>query len=146
MLLAPLWRRSHEESQRLVVCFPDAQLPSEVEDGCCSKLARIAQKLVVYPPSVDEGHIAYLRLIREIRDHQISRTPVEEMRAKGSLVARRIARLSLIYLHRLTQKTAMVFTDIGLPTEYENNHGRTVADNITKWVDDLSRPGKDGSP
>lgn len=63
------------------------------------------------------GYIAYLRLVREIRVHQISTTYYHK--DGRQVLARRICRLRAPYIYRLTQLLADVFASIGLPEEYE---------------------------
>lgn len=62
--------------------------------------------------------MAYLRLIREIPLRGIALSAHQEF-VEPNLIARRVGRLQPRYLHRLTQKMAAVFTDIGLPDEYD---------------------------
>ncbi len=66
------------------------------------------------------GFMAYLRLIREIPLTQIALSAYQEF-TEPNLIARRVGRLRTRYLHRLTQKMAAVFTDIGLPDEYDES-------------------------
>jgi hypothetical protein len=83
--------------------------------------------------SDDKGYAAYLRLVREISHDAIARSAVEERRIAETVKARRIGRLQLIYLHRLAQQMAQVFTDIGLPTEYESHRDGALDATIDHW-------------
>jgi len=66
---------------------------------------------------VSRGYVAYLRLLREIRDQQIA---LRAMRRPYEITSERFARLKPPYVYHLTQKLAAVFSAIGLPTEYED--------------------------
>ena len=63
------------------------------------------------------GYVAYLRLVRELRSHQVSTTYFK--RYGRGVVAERISRLQAPYLYRLTQLLAEVFASIGLSEDYE---------------------------
>jgi len=72
------------------------------------------------------GHVAYLRLVREIRHDQIA-TRVTDL---ASAKAKRVSRMSSPYLYRLTQQLADVFAAIGLPDVYERQR-RLIARSMT---------------
>jgi hypothetical protein len=65
------------------------------------------------------GYVAVLRLLKEIAHGQISLSAVGEHRDPHKYSARRIACLRTLYTHRLVQQMSHVFTDIGLPEDYE---------------------------
>lgn len=95
-VMADIWK----EIESFVINLPgDAFFLGNILDG--------------YP----SGFIAYLRLIREANQHQIAikQTDLRD----GTMKAKRIACLSSPYIYRLTQQLASVFSDIGLPAEYE---------------------------
>lgn len=79
------------------------------------------------------GYIAYLRLIREIRHDSIATSAVEEARLQDQASARRVSRLQLLYLHRLAQQMSRVFSDIGLPDQYERNRSLAVDSRAESW-------------
>lgn len=60
-------------------------------------------------------NIAFLRAMREVRDQDIA-TKTSEMTKNR---AKRIGRLIPVLRYRLTQMLAQVFSDIGLPDDYE---------------------------
>ncbi|MBN1170902.1 MAG: hypothetical protein JXA67_01905 [Micromonosporaceae bacterium] len=65
-----------------------------------------------------DGFIVYLRLVRELRVHQIAVSYYEK--GRRGVVAKRISRMRAPYIYRLTQLLADVFSAIGLPEEYEH--------------------------
>lgn len=71
------------------------------------------------PNEKGEGYVAYLRLVRELNVMQIALIPKDLQRPE--VTVKRIAKLKSPFLYRLTQQLAQVFSDIGLPEEYENN-------------------------
>lgn len=83
-------------------------------------------------PGLDPGlTVAFLRAMREVRDQDIA-TKTSEM-AKNR--AKRIGRLVPVLRYRLTQMLAQVFSDIGLPDEYEvklKNERVKFVESITK--------------
>lgn len=83
------------------------------------------------PSQQAEGYVAYLRLVRELNVSQIALIPKDLKRPE--VIVTRIARLRSPFLYRLTQQLAQVFSDIGLPEEYENNR-LIVAKNIKTAV------------
>lgn len=91
-------------------------------------------------PDHREGYIAYLRLIREIQHDSIARSAVEEQRLGARVAARRVGRLGLLYLHRLTQQLVKVFADIGRPTDYETNWERAVDTRVKTWGENVVVP------
>jgi hypothetical protein len=71
------------------------------------------------------GYVAYLRMVREIRQPEIA---IRFSDTRGETArARRIARLTPPYVHRLTQQLGDVFAAIGLPTEYEDRRSECIA-------------------
>lgn len=83
-------------------------------------------------PVSTSGHIAYLRIIRELDLAQIATSAAQEQE-QAEVRARRIGRLSHLYLHRLTQKMAAVFTEIGLPDPYEKFQQELLVESAKKW-------------
>lgn len=74
-------------------------------------------------PGVAGGFVVYLRRLSEIQDGEIAVTPIEARERQ----AVRVSRLAAPFRYRLTQKLASVFSDIGLPTEYEKRCATTLA-------------------
>jgi hypothetical protein len=72
-----------------------------------------------------EGYVAYLRLVRELRVHQIATSFLTAN--SRDVLAERVARLDAPYVYRLTQLLADVFASIGLPEEYERVRAAVVA-------------------
>ncbi|MGW4908595.1 hypothetical protein [Streptomyces sp. NPDC004270] len=74
--------------------------------------------LYVHRPSPHHptGYVALLRLVSSIHEASVSIKPMNET---ASTEARRVARLSTLFCHRIVQQMAQVFTDIGLPEDYE---------------------------
>lgn len=68
------------------------------------------------------GHVAYLRMVREIQQEAIAIRATE----LASASAKRVSRMCSPYLYRMTQQLADVFAAIGLPTEYEEQR-RSIA-------------------
>lgn len=79
-------------------------------------------------------HVAFLRAMREVFDTDIA-TKTSEVAPN---LARRIGRLVPVLRYRLTQMLAQVFSDIGLPDEYE----ATVKDERGKFVDSITQQQK----
>lgn len=75
--------------------------------------------------SLADGYIAYLRLVREVRDTQIALKPADLSRT--DVLAQRISRLTSPYVYRLTQQLADVFAAIGLPAAYEANRAELLS-------------------
>jgi hypothetical protein len=71
------------------------------------------------------GYVAYLRLVRDLRTHQIA-TSFLTVNSRD-VIAERVARLGAPYVYRLTQLLADVFASIGLPEEYERARAAVVA-------------------
>ncbi|WP_445395575.1 hypothetical protein ACSMX9_19485 [Streptomyces sp. LE64] len=65
------------------------------------------------------GYVVVLRFIRSIEESAVALRSVDEIRNRTQYRARRVARLDTLYSHRVVQQMASVFTDIGLPNEYE---------------------------
>jgi hypothetical protein len=68
---------------------------------------------------VRSGHMAMLRYIREIKHDRLFQSP-GECRLRGG-DAYRVARLAPRFLYHMTRKLAAIFSDIGLPDEYDHN-------------------------
>ena len=82
-----------------------------------------------------KGYIAYLRLVREVRERQIAiRTPDLE---HAFVTMKRISRLDSPFRYQLTRQMADVFASIGLPSEYEAAR-RSTAENLGKTTDATS--------
>lgn len=67
------------------------------------------------------GYIVHLRLINSVRQDEIEK--------KFDKAIYRIGHLNAPFLYRLTQQLGSVFSDIGLPGDYENNRNT-----ITKFI------------
>ncbi|MFC8519903.1 hypothetical protein [Streptomyces sp. NPDC057257] len=74
--------------------------------------------LYVHKPSPHHGtgYVALLRLVTSIHESAVSAKPINESPATE---ARRVAQLNTLFCHRIVQQMAQVFTDIGLPEDYE---------------------------
>ncbi|NVO29712.1 hypothetical protein [Hymenobacter lapidiphilus] len=66
-------------------------------------------------PTHKEGYIVYLRRIAEMNPNDIATNVIEQRVSK----AVRVSQLRGAFKYRITQKLAAVFSDIGLPTDYE---------------------------
>jgi hypothetical protein len=89
-------------------------------------------------PNHTHGCVAYLRLLREMPISLIALSPAHErLDPTISFRARRIARLRLLYVHKLLQQMAAVFTDIGLPTDYEAERDRFFTQVVQSWCPDI---------
>jgi hypothetical protein len=75
-------------------------------------------------PEHSAGYVAYLRLVREIRQATIA-IKQTDLRAPG-VTAKRITRLKSPYVYRLTQQLGEVFAAIGLPKEYEEARAKLL--------------------
>jgi hypothetical protein len=84
----------------------------------------------------DEAFVAYLRLVRELPAGSVATTAS----ALKTATVRRIARLRSPFLYRLTQQLAHVFSDIGLPRDYE-----TKRDTLAKAVRNALQPPATGA-
>lgn len=95
------------------------ELPQTVDDlpGDAFFVGRI-------PMHHEVGFVAYLRLVREINVGSIATTPAD-LRQSGAL-AGRTARLLSPFVYRMTQQLAQVFSDIGLPSQYEKRRSRVA--------------------
>ncbi|GIH09244.1 hypothetical protein Rhe02_73110 [Rhizocola hellebori] len=76
--------------------------------------------------NLTDGYVAILRMLRDIRQSEISLTATEERRRPGLYRARRISRLNVLYVHKLVQHMARVFTDIGLPEDYSKSRDARI--------------------
>jgi hypothetical protein len=90
-------------------------------------------------PRFSSGHVAYLRLVREIHDNQLA-IKQTDLQTGSKAEARRIARLRSPYIYSLTQQLAAVFGAVGLPTEYEDHRQRIVEELATNHVNKETRP------
>jgi hypothetical protein len=79
------------------------------------------------------GNVAYLRLVREIRDDQLA-IRQSDLHGGSKAQAKRIARMRSPYIFGLTQQLAAVFGAVGLPTEYEDHRQRIVEQLATNHV------------
>jgi hypothetical protein len=79
------------------------------------------------------GYVVMLRLIRSIEDSTVSLRPADEYHSPGRHRARRISRLKTLYCHRVVQQMAQVFTDIGLPTDYEHSRDSHLDKYAESW-------------
>lgn len=77
-------------------------------------------------------HIAFLRAMREVRDRDIATKTSEIVPNR----AKRIGRLVPVLRYRLTQMLAQVFSDIGLPDNYE----ATLKQERVKFVESIIQP------
>ena len=84
-------------------------------------------------PGHEGGYVGMLRLIRSIEDTAVALRPSDEYHYRGQHRARRIARLNTLYCHRVVQQMAQVFTDIGLPSDYEDARDSRLADYVESW-------------
>lgn len=114
---------------------PAAQLVRADVANCMRSMPSDTFYLGSISPTSSHGYIAYLRLLREISFEHVATTPREERLAPHrNFRARRISRLQLIYTHKLLQTMASVFTDIGLPEEYETRRRLSMEDRIAAWL------------
>ena len=74
------------------------------------------------PSKNDTGYLIYLRQIREISIDQIAINPETEKNRNF----KRIGKLKSPYIYRITQMLGSVFSDIGLPKDYEDQRKFTV--------------------
>ncbi|MFE2590810.1 hypothetical protein ACFXDD_17825 [Streptomyces anthocyanicus] len=84
-------------------------------------------------PGYGGGYVVMLRLIRSIEDSSVALRPADEYHSPGQHRARRIARLKTLYCHRVVQQMAQVFTDIGLPADYEEARDSRLEDYVESW-------------
>ncbi|QYX77575.1 hypothetical protein [Streptomyces akebiae] len=84
-------------------------------------------------PGYAGGYVVMLRLIRSIEDTSVALRPADEYHSPGQHRARRIARLKILYCHRVVQQMAQVFTDIGLPADYEGARDSHLDDYVESW-------------
>lgn len=80
-------------------------------------------------------HIAYLRIMREVTERDIALKTSETSNEKGQ----RIGCLIPVVRYRLTQMLAQVFSDIGLPDEYESG----LKNERNKFFEELTKPKGD---
>lgn len=85
-----------------------------------------------FPGLVPGLHIAFLRAMREVRDGDIA-TKTSEVAPNR---AKRIGRLVPVLRYRLTQMLAQVFSDIGLPGDYE----KTLKKERGEFVESINQP------
>lgn len=83
------------------------------------------------PPSIGFTFgVAWLRALREVRDNEIVTKLSDWSPGRGM----RVARLGPVFRHRMTQKLAQMFSDIGLPDDFEQElkaHIGTVTKALT---------------
>ncbi|MFI7395542.1 hypothetical protein [Streptomyces tendae] len=84
-------------------------------------------------PRHEGGYVVMLRLIRSIGDSSVALRPTDEYHSPGQHRARRISRLKTLYCHRVVQQMAQVFTDIGLPTDYEESRDSHLKKYVESW-------------
>ncbi len=84
-------------------------------------------------PDCGGGYVVMLRLIRSLDDSSVALRPADEYHSPGQYRARRIARLEILYCHRVVQQMAQVFTDIGLPSDYEEARASRLANYVETW-------------
>lgn len=106
----------------------------ELKNRLIKSLPGDALFLSALAPGVDDGYVAYLRVLRELTLTQIATSAIEERRASGTIVVRRVGRLAPLYLHRLTQQLAAVFTAIGLPVPYEEHRDVLLGMILEDWT------------
>lgn len=80
-------------------------------------------------------HVAFLRAMREVRDQDIATKTSEAAPDR----ANRIGRLAPVLRYRLTQMLAQVFSDIGLPDEYET----TLKEQKVRFVELMTQSQKE---
>lgn len=113
---------------------PIAQLVREDVISRIRSLPSDALYLGSLSPQNSHGYVAYLRLLREIRIERIALRPSEERTApERQFEARRISRLRLLYTHKILQQMAAVFTDIGLPEDYETYRNASIVRCAESW-------------
>jgi hypothetical protein len=105
----------------------------QLTDELCGRLQNLPGDAFylnsLYPATLQEGFVVYLRFVREARDHEISRRYHDEF--SNAIMARRAARLKPPYVYRLTQQLADVFASIGLPEEYELRRRSTITESMS---------------
>lgn len=82
------------------------------------------------------GHVAYLRILREITEPEIAIRPSQLSDAETT--AQRVARLRAPYRYRLTQQLGEVFAAIGLPKPYEENRSAIALALLDNHKDELT--------
>jgi hypothetical protein len=70
----------------------------------------------------DFGYIVNLRMIGNFSKENINTGNI----TGDNIILKRIARMIPPFNYRLTQKVAQMFSDIGLPTEYEEDRNNTI--------------------
>lgn len=80
-------------------------------------------------------HIAFLRALREVSEQKIATKTSEVMPG----CAQRVGRLVPVLRYRLTQMLTQVFSDIGLPDEFET----TIKNERTDFVQSLTKKTKE---
>ncbi|MFE5081832.1 hypothetical protein [Streptomyces mirabilis] len=84
-------------------------------------------------PEHHEAYVATLRLVRGIEDQAVALRSVDELHYPTQYRARRVARLGVLYCNQMVQQMAGVFTDIGLPADYERTRDSYVENYIENW-------------
>ena len=72
---------------------------------------------------VDYGYVAYLRLLRELKETQVA---LKASNMSSTITHERIGHLNSPYLYHLTQQLGAVFASIGLPEEYEESRNKSA--------------------
>lgn len=107
---------------------PDAKMRDKLADTLSSRLCSLpgdGMFLSSIGPGLTEGYVAYARRPRELREDLLALRQSEL--GAGVVETQRISRLRTPYRYRLTQQMTQVFSDIGLPSEYEAERARSSA-------------------
>jgi hypothetical protein len=99
-------KSAHSTKERLI-----AELASHLRD-----LPGDAMFLSSLMNGVEEGYVAYLRLLVGLNDRQVATRAAQR---SFQITHERFTHLKSPYLYRLTQQLGAVFSAIGLPEEYE---------------------------
>src|SRR5262249_52739088 len=106
-------------------CLADAahalnKSPTFVAERISSTLTSPPGDILFVPTPTSVGFnygAAWLRAIREVRLEDVA-VKLSELRPGGAM---RVARLGPIFRYKLTQQLGQVFSDIGLPKDYESD-------------------------
>lgn len=109
-------------------------LRKELRNRILKQLPGDALFLAAPAPEATKGYIAYLRIIREIHFEKIATSAMQERLGGSRIAARRIGRILPLYLHKLTQQMAAVFTAIGLPKPYEEHRDTMLELVLEEWT------------
>ncbi len=127
---------SHKELLRRVEAFfNQGTKEDKMEDQLRKKIQQRFTKLpgdLLLLPSIEglpfQPAIVWLRIIREVDEKNIALRYSEEKKD----VAVRIGRLQPVFKYRITQMLAHVFSDIGLPSTYEEKIKNEIKEFILK--------------